>query len=326
MFYVIVNPAARSGRGRKIWEELRRELDRQEIGYRYYFTRPERNAGRIAAAILKKVKATADVILFGGDGSVNELLQGVGALGEENFERLKLFYIPSGSGGDLARALDLPKDPKESLARILAAKRGDTENGVKERFTDIGVLSFRDAEKKEYNGRKRYFVVSSGIGFDAAVCEEVASSPAKKVFNRLGLGGLSYGFICVKNLLMAPRNDAEILLDRQRVYKAKDCLFAAIMNHKYQGGGVMFTPEADSTDGMLDLCFTDGISRIKVLKTFPKAYKGRHVGTKGIIIDRAKELVVAFPNYLWVHTDGEVSVRARAVGAKCLPGKLRLLV
>ncbi|MBR3525335.1 MAG: hypothetical protein IKO11_05770 [Lachnospiraceae bacterium] len=326
MYYVIVNPASRSGKGRKIWEDLRRELDRQEEEYRYYFTRPERDAGKLAACILRKEKETADVILFGGDGSMNELLQGVAALGENAFERLRLFYIPSGSASDLARALALPKDPKKSLARILAAKRGETENAVSEHPTDIGVLEFCDAEKKEYNGTKRYFIVSAGIGFDAAVCAEVAASPLKKFFNRMGLGGLSYGFICIKNLLAAPRNDAELILDRRQVFKAKNCLFVTIMNHKFQGGGVMFTPEAVSDDGLLDYCYTDGISRAKVLGIFPKVYKGRHVGTKGIMIGRAGQLVVTFPEHLWVHTDGEVRTRARAIGAKCLPGRLRLLV
>ncbi|MCR5250305.1 MAG: hypothetical protein K6E50_06850 [Lachnospiraceae bacterium] len=331
MFCFIINPAARSGRGRRIWEKLREELDHKNVEYRYYFTSKERSAGRIVRCILKANAGTVTVVLLGGDGTVNELLQGVAASGEDCFERLRLGYIPTGSASDLARALELPANQLEGLRRILAAGDGhisyvDGTSAARERSTDLGVLEYLDAEKKEYNGRKRYFAVSAGMGFDAAVCAEASVSATKKALNRIGLGGLSYGFICVKRLLGAPRTDCTVIMDRKEAISAHDCLFVTVMNNRFQGGGVMFAPEAVSNDGMLDLCFTDRISRGKVLITFPKAYSGSHVGTKGIILKRAKEARIAATGYLWVHTDGEVKTKAKEVSIRCLPGKLRLLL
>ena len=330
MFYIIINPTARSGKGMKIWQELRKELDDKQVEYRYYYTAKDRKAGTIVKCILNKDKGTVNLILLGGDGTVNETVNGIAAAGDKCFSRLKLCYIPTGSASDLARALELPDDPLKSLKRILAAGDGqmswmDGEPPARERRTDLGLLTYNEAEREDMNGHRRYFIVSAGIGFDAAVCAEVARSRLKKFFNKLGLGGLVYGFICLKGLLTAPKADCNIYMDGKRVYPARDCILVAVMNHKYQGGGVMFAPDADSTDGELDLCFTDRIKRRKVLFTFPKAYSGDHVGTKGICIDRSSEVRITSSQMLYVHTDGEVTTRAMDISARCLAGKLRLL-
>ncbi len=331
MFYIIINPAARSGKGMKIWHDLRKQLDEKQVGYRYYYTAKGRNAGTIVKCILNKDKGLINLILLGGDGTVNETVNGIAAAGDKCFDRLKLCYIPTGSASDLARALEITDDPKVCLKRILASGDGkmsfvDGTPAARERRTDLGILTYNDPEKEELKGHRRFFTVSAGIGFDAAVCAEVAHSGLKKIFNRFGLGGLVYGFICVKSLFMGKRADCNIYMDGTRIYPARDCLFVAVMNHKYQGGGVMFTPDAVSNDGVLDLCFTDRLGRLKVLTAFPKAYSGRHVGTKGICIDRASDIRITSSEMLHVHTDGEVTTRAMDISIKCLPGKLRLMV
>nr|MCR5128895.1 diacylglycerol kinase family lipid kinase [Lachnospiraceae bacterium] len=145
-------------------------------------------------------------------------------------------------------------------------------------------------------------------------------------FNRIGLGALSYGFLCVKRLFLSEGVDFQITLDGKRIHAVQDSLFVAVMNHKYQGGGVMFAPDAVDDDGELDLCFTDRMSRGKVLMTLPKAYRGAHAGTPGIRIDKARKIRIVSSKPLYVHTDGEVQTKATDISVRCLPGKLRLLV
>lgn len=331
MFYIIINPTARSGRGIKIWHELRKELDEKRIEYRYYFTAKDRSAATIVKCILNRNRGLINLILLGGDGTVNETVNGIAAAGDKCFERLKLSYIPTGSASDLARALGLSDDPRKRLKRILAAGDGkisymDGTPAAKERRTDLGLLTYNDSYIEELNGHRRFFIVSAGIGFDAAVCAEVAHSKLKKLFNRFGMGGLVYGFICVKRLLTGTVADCNVYMDNKPAYPARDCLFVAVMNHKFQGGGVMFTPDAESDDGILDVCYTNRLGRIKTLMTFPKAYSGAHVGTKGICIDRASDIRITSSEMLYVHTDGEVVTKAMDISIKCLPGKLRLMV
>ena len=331
MFYVIINPTARSGKGMQIWQGLKKEMDERQVNYRYYFTRKDRSAAGIIKCILNKDHGIINLILMGGDGTVNQTINGIAAAGQKCFDRVRFCYIPAGSASDLARALQLPDDPHKSLRRILAAGDGQMSwmNGsgaAKERLTDLGLLTYNEAENPEYNGRKRYFIVSAGIGFDAAVCAEVANSKAKKDFNAIGLGGLVYGFICVRRLLTGTKADIRVIMDGKRIHPARDCLFVAVMNHRYQGGGVMFTPAAVSDDGLLDLCFTDRMKRRKILLTFPKAYTGDHVGTKGLVIDRARDVRIVSSEMLCVHTDGEVATRAKDISIRFIPVKLRLMV
>lgn len=315
MYYFIVNPSAKSGRGMEVWRQVREELKESGTPYRFYLTAKERNASYLSKVLLKKVPGEITIVALGGDGTVNEVLQGIAAAGA--FARVRLGYIPAGSSNDLARALELPQDPKEILKRILS--------GEGERHIDLGRLLYREADTPELKGRQRYFVVSAGIGFDAAVCEEALRTKDKAFFNRIGLGALSYGFLCVKRLLLSKGADFQITLDGKRVHAVKDSLFVAVMNHKYQGGGVMFTPDAVDDDGELDLCFTDRMSRLQVLTVFPKAYSGAHVGTQGIRIDKARKIRIISSEPLYVHTDGEVQTKATDISVRCLPGKLRLL-
>ena len=316
MYYFIVNPAAKSGRGMQVWRQVHTELKNRDTEYRFYLTAKERNASFLAKHLLKKVPGEVTIVALGGDGTVNEVLQGIAAAGA--FERTRLGYIPAGSSNDLARALELPQDPVEILERIL--------DGDGERRIDLGRLYYRDAEDPELNGRQRYFVVSAGIGFDAAVCAESLETKDKAFFNRIGLGALSYGFLCVKRLLLSKGAEFQITLDGKRIHAVQDSLFVAIMNHKYQGGGVMFAPDAVDDDGELDLCFTDRMSRFKVLMTLPKAYSGAHVGTPGIRQDKARKIRIISDAPLYVHTDGEVQTKATDISVRCLPKKLRLLV
>lgn len=316
MYYFIVNPAAKSGRGIQVWKQVREELKRTGTEYRFYLTGKERNAAFIAKTLLKKVPGEVTLVVLGGDGTVNEVLQGIAAAGA--FFRVRLGYIPAGSSNDLARALQLPQDPVELLHRILA--------GESERHIDLGRLLYYKSDLPEESGRMRYFVVSAGIGFDAAVCEEALRTKDKAFFNRIGLGALAYGFLCVKRLLLSPKADFQITLDSKRVYAVKDSLFVAVMNHKYQGGGVMFAPDAADDDGELDLCFTDRMSRTNVLLTFPKAYSGAHVGTPGVRLEKSRKIRIVSSEPLYVHTDGEVQTRATDISIRCMPKRLRLLV
>ena len=148
-----------------------------------------------------------NLILLGGDGTINEALQGI-----QDFDKVSIGYIPTGSSNDLARALKLSRDPARLLRQIL--------DGTHAHMMDLGILTYEsDPEVTSRLHRhpvhkSRYFIVSSGIGFDAAVCEEALSSPIKDTLNRLRLGKLTYLCIALKQLFAAKAISCEITLDR----------------------------------------------------------------------------------------------------------------
>ena len=87
------------------------------------------------------------------------------------------------------------------------------------------------------NNKKSRFGISTGIGYDAGVCQEVLATPLKKVFNRLGLGKLIYLFIALKQLIFINPGKMTVTLDGENTFSYDHVYFTAVMNQKYEGGG-----------------------------------------------------------------------------------------
>ncbi len=325
MYYVIVNPASKSGQGRDIWNHLRQVFAEREIPYKVLFTK---GAGHVAKAVAKLTAFEDDgidqppikLIILGGDGTMNEALQGI-----RNFDRVLLGYIPTGSSNDLARDLQLSKDPAVILQTILEGKCM--------RSMDLGLLTYADTSgersrlKAKTVSDKRFFAVSSGIGFDAAVCEEANSSRFKKMLNKLKLGKLTYLAIALRQLIAAKSVSCDIYLDSEKEpIHIKRFLFTAFMIHKYEGGGFQFCPMADATDGKLDLCVVGSIPKPVLLAALPTAYFGKHYMFSAIRHYEASKVTFHASIPLWVHTDGEVYIKSDCITVSCLPQKIRLMM
>ena len=175
---IIINPKARSGMGEMVWKKLEPELKKRRVSYRSYMTERRKHARKIAESITSDGREHILVVL-GGDGTVNEVINGIRSPG-----KITLGYIPIGSSNDFARGLGIPKDPDRAFDIILAPK--------KVVHMDLGILTGM--------GKERRFAVSAGIGFDAAVCHEVCISRWKTILNRIGLGKLSYAAVALNRL------------------------------------------------------------------------------------------------------------------------------
>lgn len=303
MYDIIVNPSSQSGRGKKLWEQtVKPALDGRGLSYRVHFSRQAGDVSRLARDLTGK----RNVILLGGDGTLNEFLQGA-----EHLEDLSVGYIPAGSSNDLARDIHISKNPAKALERILSGGRALS--------LDIGEITFPD-------GSRRRFAVSCGAGFDAAVCEESNRSGLKKKLNRIGLGKLVYLGIALKQLLGAGTVSCRLTLDGHETVKIPNILFLAAMIHRYEGGGFQFCPKADCSDGLLDLCLVENLPKWLILAALPTAYFGKHYLFHGIRAYRARKLHIMTSSPLWVHTDGEVPGAFRECTVECLQGKLRMIV
>lgn len=307
MYHIIVNPASRSGEGLQIWkEQVEPALLRQGIPYHSYFSKAAGDVARLTGEILAGNSGqSVSLIILGGDGTVNEALQGM-----EDTTGVVLGYIPTGSSNDLARDLQIPTAPLDALDLILHSGR--------ERLMDLGTVTYE-------NGRKRRFAVSCGIGYDAAICQEALHSRIKSVLNKLGLGRLTYLGVALKQLLGAKKISGKLLLDDGTTLAVENMLFTACMLHRFEGGGFMFCPDADDTDGCLDMCVVGDIPKLKVLLALPSAFKGKHYRYKGISACRAASLTIECSAPLWVHTDGEVERRSRKITVSCQREAIRII-
>lgn len=325
MYYVIVNPASKSGKGHAIWTGLEPIFQEQNVPYRVLYSK---GVGHVTKAVAKltapdkngKAKPLVKLIILGGDGTVNEALQGI-----QDFERIWLGYIPTGSSNDLARDLQLPKDPSVILRRIL--------DGGYSRTMDLGLLTYTDTSGERSRIRtnavysQRYFAVSSGIGFDAAVCEEALSSRFKNILNKMKLGKLTYLIIALRQLIAAKSASCDIYLDDgQTPIHFDRFLFTAFMIHKYEGGGFKFCPMADESDGKLDLCVVGKLPKPVIIAALPTAFWGKHYIFSSIRHYSASKVTFRSSIPLWVHTDGEVYRKADSITVSCLPQKLKLMM
>lgn len=287
----IVNPASHSGKGMKLWKQAEHILKERDVSYEVFLSQRRGDIAAYAKLLTESLKEGEErtLVMLGGDGTVNEALQGI-----QDFERVRLGYIPTGSSNDLARDMEISKDVERALLAIL--------DGGRERPVDLGCVSWKE------NGvrRKRYFLVSCGIGYDAAVCEEALSSRMKDAFNKVGLGKLTYLGIGLKQMLAIQYAKASIRLDGTKILHLNRMLFTASMLHRFEGGGFCFCPQADAQDGLLDLCVVDDVPQWKFPVIIPFALKGEHFRFHGVTHYRASRIDIRTSVPLWVQTDGEI--------------------
>ncbi len=323
MYYIIVNPASKSGKGIKIWSQIQPVLDGSEIKYRVFFSREAGHVIRLvqelSASLLKSAQSSVlKLIILGGDGTLNEALQGI-----SDFDRVQVGYIPTGSSNDMARDLKFPSDPALILKRIL-----DCKEPVR---MDIGCLTYHNSSccLWQNNGKlpkQRYFAVSSGIGFDAAVCEEALTSKFKRVLNKIGLGKLTYLAIALKQLIMAKKISCDLTLSDGRRLHMPKFLFVAGMIHQYEGGGFKFCPDANFHDGLIDVCVIGNIPKWLIFLALPTAFIGEHYRFRGIDRYLASRIHIEVSSPLWIHTDGEVSAKSSSITLTCEKEKLHFLM
>ena len=300
MYHIIINPASRSGRGLAIWKtQIEPALKKEQVLYQYYISEKPGDVVRIAKELSEAAEenATLRIIVLGGDGTVNETLQGI-----RNPAHLLLGYVPTGSSNDLARDLKLPKKPLDALRLIL--------HTGKPTQMDLGLVSHSD-------GQVRRFAGSCGMGYDAAVCEQILHSTMKERLNRIGLGKLVYLNVALKQLYSAQTVSGRLILDDNAPIPIRKMLFTCFMVHRFEGGGFLFAPDADAHDGLLNLCAVGDIPKLRLLCALPAAFKGKHFRFDGITPYQAKEVILESDTPLWVHTDGEVLRQDRRIAVSC---------
>lgn len=308
MYHFIINPKSSSGRGIRFWWIVKSELDKREVSYTATFTKHMGHATEIVREICNVNPGIKNIVVLGGDGTVNEVINGI-----DNYSEVLLGYIPSGSSNDLARSLKIPKDPVEALNNILKP--------VKFKYLDHGIIHFIDQVIVP-----RKFSCSSGIGYDANVCSEVQSSPLKKRLNRFGAGKFVYIAIAIKQLLTAKRNNATIIVDGDNKGTFRKILLISSMIHKYEGGGLLMAPGADPCDGKLSVCLVHSLSTIRAFFLLPTIFTGKHINHKGVESFHCSEIEIIMDSETSVHTDGEVPAICKHIKVNCIPEQIRMIL
>lgn len=318
MLKFLVNPASSSGNGKKIWNQAEQYLLSNHVKYRCLFLKEPGDAGRIAHSLTSGTKRSV-IVIVGGDGTVNECINGI-----SDFHNCILGFIPAGSANDLALTLGLPSDPLKILKMILSPKKVCSLN-----IGQVGIESEDGADNKKTSTSLSRFVVSSGIGYDAAICYESSQSSLKQFVNRIHAGKLSYTLTALKMLYAMKPMRLSVITDGRNLYSYENVYFVCAMNSRSEGGGYPFCPKADPTDDILDLMIVEGLRKPFVLLGMPAAKLGLHTILKGIHILRCSRATVCVSRKdppACVHMDGEHAGFSRKIVWSLSEERLKMIV
>lgn len=304
MYYFIVNPVSSCGKGMRIWEKAEAILENKGIEYESFILNGPGEASELAR-FLSLNKTPCTIVVVGGDGTINEFLSGL-----VTYEGITFGYLPTGSGNDFARGMRIPAKVEDTMEMILSPE--------KFRNINIGITSS--------GSQKRYFAVSSGIGYDAAVCYASYSSPLKNILNKIHAGKLIYLINALRLLISCEPISIRLLMDDNQLLTFQKVYFAAAMNTRYEGGGFMFCPKASPVDNYLDIILVDDLPKWKVLALLPTAFWGKHVNFNGIHIFRCKRAVIQSETEACVHVDGEHLGFCKKVSFDLMKEKLHMIV
>lgn len=311
-YYFIVNGNAGVGRKKSIWKHvLKPELIRRGVHFHQYECSYPGHGTKIASQIMAEHTSQLMLIVVGGDGTFNEVLNGI-----TDFERVTVSYIPAGSANDLGYALGISSDPLRALTQIL--------DGGRIYRMDIGKTTFHR------DGTSRYFAISSGIGLDAEVCRHSGRGRLKVLLNRIHLGKMIYMLNTVRLVLAYPATDGKLVfanengeLTERRVHRL---LFLAGMNQPYEGGHLAMAAGAKSDDGRLSFAMAHDLSNVKALFSLALLALKLHERIPGYEVVDARVCHVMLKDNLEVHTDGETFGGQWDITIECLPKKLQLLL
>lgn len=295
---VILNPVAGRGYGAKAEPQLREWLNAEGVEFDLVRTAAPGHAMELAEQAARDGFAT--IVAAGGDGTSNEVLNGLMAAAQNGASAV-MGFLPVGSGCDFANTMGICGD-------LRAACRKLADGQI--RTVDVGRVTIP--------GRfSRYFGNFLGIGFDAVVVRET-----RKVKRLRGLA--LYLPVVLKTVFLyykAPQ--VQIAYDGQE--SNLPALMVCVTNGPREGGGFFVAPNAMPNDGLFDLCIAREVGRLEILRMIPRFIKGTHVGHEAITMTRVRRVTISSSDGLVAHIDGELICEdAQRIECELLPGRLQV--
>jgi diacylglycerol kinase (ATP) len=291
----VVNPASGNGAAGKVWPKTRALAAGRGLDGDALLTEAPGHAVELAR------RAAEDgarlVVAVGGDGTINEIVNGL--LESEN-SGVELAVLPQGTGDDFARTFGIPTNPE--LAAAAAA-------GGVARSVDVGRASFV--------GGERYFANFAGAGISGAIARRGARTSRRLGAKAAYMWATATVFVRWSSVPMRIELDGETR--EGAMYEV------VVSNGKYAAGGMKIAPDALPDDGQFDAVLIGDISKADFVTTFPKIYRGRHTTHPKVEVIRATKIAVDASEPLPVVLDGEQPGTTPA-RFEVVPGALRLRV
>ena len=261
MSVVIVNPSSASGSTGEAWPQIASDLRSQFGSFRVVFTKRRGDAAALAGEAARK--GAKFIIACGGDGTVSEVANGILSSGKD----VELGILPSGTGGDFRRTLEIPSQSR-AAARVLS-------NGRTVKI-DVGRVSFIDNNGNE---EMRYFLGVASCGMSTKVIERVKSEK------------LSFASSLLQTAMRTTPIRLAVQLDDSHE-RHLVVLNLCVANARYFGGGMKIAPDAKLTDGKFDVVGVGDLSALKIFTSAPRVYMGSHLSMPEVSHAHARKVTI----------------------------------
>jgi len=302
-WYVIVNPAAASGRAKRLWNAIKQALDATSIDYVFEFTTHKSHAVEFVQQAIKSGKR--DFIAVGGDGTLNEVVNGIFSQEDIPTNEITIANIPIGTGNDWIKTHKIKQDYKEAIGVIKKSRI---------KLHDVGKLTYRSDNKLI----DKYFINVAGFGFDAAVVRKSIKLGEK------GLKG-KRGYIIGMLMVMMKYTEQVIRLKTSKHDMEKDVFNLNIGICRFNGGGMMVVPHADFDDGMLAMTLVEKISRFKIIRKFLTLFSGTFVKLEEVVTMKSEAFSLHSEMDIEFEVDGEMIGSSKVIDISILPQSIRVI-
>lgn len=297
---VIVNPVAGAGRTGRVWPQIMGLFQARGLRFEHDLTEAPGHAIELAKSAAKK--GYEMVVSIGGDGTINEVVNGLYEAG--NIGDALLGIISTGTGSDYIRTIGTPRRYEEACWHLMRPRR---------LAVDLGVVEYAS------NGHRveRLFVNFAGMGFDAEIVRRTTQQ-----FKALG-SMTSYLMGLLTTLLAYRNRDISLTIDGE-VVDRRVC--TVLMNNgKYGGGGMLTAPDASIDDGFFDVLIVGDLSKPDLLCSLPRIYKGTHLTHPKVTMKKAREIEIRSAQPMQLQADGELIGKLPA-RFRVLPSALNVVV
>ena len=307
---VIVNPKSAGGSTKDNWAGIASDLRAHFGAYSVAFTKTTGDGITLAKRACESGRTF--IIACGGDGTINEIANGILQSGVD----VELGIMPSGTGGDFRRTLDMPQSPREA-ARAL-------RDGIT-KLIDVCRVTFQSHGDETVS---RYFLNVSSFGLAASIIERVKST---KALDWLPLGSVrgraSFALSTLQEVVGLDFATVRVKIDGGDE-KLLNTINFCVANARYFGGGMKIAPDAKINDGFLDVINIGDIRTAKIILNAYTLYAGTHLDLKEVKSTLAERIEVSPASKdveIHLETDGELPGKLPAL-FEIVPNALRVRV
>lgn len=299
---VIVNPNAGRGKGEKDWKIISALLAKYELSYLARFTEARRHAILLAREGIRN--GYRKIIVVGGDGTMNEVVNGAFAQKICPTSDITLGMITVGTGNDWGKLFGIPLQYENAIRIIKESKI---------RLQDAGIVYYYHGTARQ----KRFFINIAGLGFDAVVVKRTNLQKEK------GHTGKALYFInLLRSLLVYRHTYTAVEIDGMKIQN--DVFTISIGIGRFSGGGMMQTPNAIPDDGLFDITIVKKIRKGEIIMSLKKLYDGSILDHPKIEGYKGKDILIDSDPLIHVEADGE-SLGHSPIEFRILPKSINII-